>query len=56
MDVLYVLGAQTFVWDAAKAQENLRKHGIRFEHACEVFSIRMLLTRMRVFMKKNVSQ
>ncbi|TNE36179.1 MAG: BrnT family toxin [Alphaproteobacteria bacterium] len=26
-----------FEWDDAKARENLKKHGIRFETACEVF-------------------
>lgn len=27
----------TFEWDPSKAQENLRKHKVRFEQAAEVF-------------------
>ena len=26
-----------FEWDPAKARENLRKHGVRFERAAEIF-------------------
>jgi uncharacterized protein len=26
-----------FVWDSAKAQENIRKHGVSFEEAATVF-------------------
>lgn len=37
MDVHFTLGADAFVWDAAKAQLNQRKHGIRFEEAAQVF-------------------
>ena len=37
MDVHFTLGADVFVWDAAKAQLNQRKHGVRFEEAAQVF-------------------
>lgn len=37
MDVAYRLSGINFVWDRKKAQSNLRKHGIAFETACEVF-------------------
>ena len=37
MDVAYGLSGINFVWDRKKAQSNLRKHGITFETACEVF-------------------
>ncbi len=37
MDVHFTLGADAFVWDAAKAQLNQRKHGVRFEEAAQVF-------------------
>lgn len=37
MDVHFALGADAFVWDAAKAQLNQRKHGVRFEEAAQVF-------------------
>ena len=37
MDVAYRLSGISFVWDRRKAQANLRKHGISFETACEVF-------------------
>jgi uncharacterized DUF497 family protein len=37
MDVLYRYRELTFVWDLEKADDNLRKHGIRFEAACEAF-------------------
>jgi uncharacterized DUF497 family protein len=37
MDVAYRLSGINFVWDRKKAQTNLRKHGIAFETACEVF-------------------
>ena len=33
MDVHLDLGTDAFVWDAAKAQLNRRKHGVRFEDA-----------------------
>ncbi len=37
MDVRYTLHSQTFEWNLAKAAANLRKHGVSFEKACEVF-------------------
>ncbi|MBV8201794.1 MAG: BrnT family toxin [Acidobacteria bacterium] len=37
MDVRYELNGQAFEWDAAKAAQNLRKHSVSFERACEVF-------------------
>lgn len=37
MDVHLDLGTDAFVWDAAKAQLNRRKHGVRFEDAAQVF-------------------
>lgn len=30
--------SQRFEWDAAKAQSNVRKHGVTFEEAASVFS------------------
>jgi hypothetical protein len=39
MDVLYQFGSLDFVWDVHKAAANIAKHGVRFEQACEVFSI-----------------
>ena len=37
MDVFSTLDGQPFVWDSRKAAGNVLKHGIRFEHAREVF-------------------
>ncbi len=37
MDEHHHIGGSDFVWDAAKAASNLRKHGIRFEDAATVF-------------------
>lgn len=37
MDVRFELDGNTFIWNAAKARENLRKHGVRFEEAASVF-------------------
>jgi uncharacterized DUF497 family protein len=37
MDVAYRLNGIKFVWDRRKATVNLRKHGIAFETACEIF-------------------
>jgi len=37
MDVHLLYGRQRFVWNAEKAAANERKHGVRFETACEVF-------------------
>jgi len=31
------LNGLQFVWDEAKADANIAKHGVRFEEACEVF-------------------
>lgn len=37
MDEHFVLNGISFVWDRSKAQQNFRKHGIRFERAAEAF-------------------
>ena len=38
MDIRYELNGTLFVWNAAKAQANIRKHdGITFEQAAQVF-------------------
>lgn len=37
MDVTFRLSGQTFEWDSEKAASNLRKHGVPFQEACEVF-------------------
>jgi uncharacterized DUF497 family protein len=37
MDVNYVLQSIRFQWDSDKAIQNLRKHEIDFEAACETF-------------------
>ncbi|MFN7571389.1 MAG: BrnT family toxin [Betaproteobacteria bacterium] len=37
MDVHFEFGGESFVWDAAKAAANPRKHGVRFEDAATVF-------------------
>lgn len=34
-----------FEWDEAKARTNLRKHGVSFESACEVFFDPLVLLR-----------
>ena len=36
LDVYFKLEDDIFVWNSEKALENRRKHGIRFERACEV--------------------
>ena len=36
-DVHFELGGVRFVWNAQKAADNLDKHHVRFEVACEVF-------------------
>jgi uncharacterized protein len=41
--VRYTRGGDTFEWDSEKAAENLRKHDISFELACEVFADPFLL-------------
>src|SRR6201996_7330313 len=37
VDVLFLYQGDIFVWDGRKAVENYRKHGIRFEVACQAF-------------------
>lgn len=37
MDVRHRIGGNDFVWDAAKAAANRRKHGVRFEDAATAF-------------------
>ena len=37
MDVRIDIDGQGFVWDDAKADANVRKHGVRFEEAATVF-------------------
>ena len=37
MDFHFELNGESFVWDAAKAEQNRRKHGVRFEEAAAVF-------------------
>ena len=37
MNVTYTLHDITFEWDSQKADENLRKHNVSFETACEAF-------------------
>ena len=37
MRVGYSLHGILFEWDSNKSETNLRKHGITFENACEVF-------------------
>jgi uncharacterized protein len=37
MDAHFILEGQHFRWDIEKALSNFNKHGIRFEHACEIF-------------------
>jgi hypothetical protein len=36
-DTEYVYAGQRFRWDSEKALANLKKHGVHFEQACEVF-------------------
>lgn len=36
-DVHFELHGSAFCWNAAKAEANLRKHGVRFEEAVAVF-------------------
>jgi len=43
LDVYFKLEDDVFVWNSEKAAENRRKHGIRFEKACEVFFDREVL-------------
>ena len=37
VDAVHLLQDVTFVWDTRKASSNLKKHGVAFEKACEVF-------------------
>jgi len=37
MDVTYQLQGVLFEWDENKAQSNIKKHGVTFEEATEVF-------------------
>ena len=37
LDVHFVYRGQRFAWNSGKAAANLKKHGIDFELACEVF-------------------
>jgi uncharacterized DUF497 family protein len=37
METQFVYAGQRFRWNTEKALANLKKHGIRFEQACEVF-------------------
>jgi uncharacterized DUF497 family protein len=43
LDVYFKLEDDVFVCNSEKALENRRKHGIRFERACEVFYDREVL-------------
>ena len=38
MDITLDLGGDSFVWDSAKAEKNLLKHGVRFAEAATVFA------------------
>ncbi len=37
MDISYQLQGVLFEWDENKAQSNIKKHGVTFEEAAEVF-------------------
>jgi uncharacterized protein len=37
LDVFFVYQGQRFCWNSEKAAANFKKHGVRFEQACEVF-------------------
>jgi uncharacterized DUF497 family protein len=37
MDIIYQLQGVEFEWDEHKAKTNIRKHGVTFEEAVEVF-------------------
>lgn len=37
MDVHFELNGNTFLWNAVKARQNLRKHGVGFDVAATVF-------------------
>ena len=36
-DIRHVAQDYVFTWDASKEKANLKKHGVSFEEACEVF-------------------
>jgi uncharacterized DUF497 family protein len=38
MDVRHHIASNDFIWNAAKAAMNARKHGVRFEDAATVFA------------------
>ena len=37
MDIVYRLQGIEFKWDEGKAEANVRKHGVTFEEAAEIF-------------------
>jgi uncharacterized DUF497 family protein len=45
VDVRYSFHGLLFEWDRGKARTNLRKHGVSFEGACEVFTDPLLLLK-----------
>lgn len=48
-EVVYKRNDLRFVWDRGKAESNLRKHGVSFETACEMFFdpfVRLLRSEM----------
>lgn len=48
-DAVHVRNGIRFVWDRGKAELNLRKHGVSFETACEIFFdplVRLLRSEM----------
>jgi uncharacterized protein len=48
-DVVHQRNGIRFVWDRGKAEINLRKHGVSFEVACEIFFdplVRLLRSEM----------
>ena len=42
MDLHFLHHSQRCVWDAEKASDNLGKHGVSFEVACQVFFDRFI--------------
>lgn len=42
MDVHFLYQDQAFVWDSEKASANVRKHGVSFETASQVFFDRLI--------------
>jgi uncharacterized DUF497 family protein len=45
MDSAFVHRGTTFVWDRAKAAQNLEKHGVTFEEAATVFDDPLFVLR-----------